>query len=76
MKVRMLQTRPAAPDGLNVQEFKAGQVYDLPVPLAEAWLAAGVCEQDKLAQGPSEFKAEDEPAAEERGKKKGKAKTK
>jgi hypothetical protein len=71
MKVRMLQTRPAAPDGIHVQEFKAGEVYDLPPSLAEPWLSAKVCEQDKLAPGPSEFKADEAPAAGKSGKKKG-----
>jgi hypothetical protein len=72
MKVRMLQTRPAAPDGIHVQEFKAGETYDVPSSLAEPWLAAKVCEQDKLAPGPSEFKASGDPA----GKKKGGTKAK
>ena len=60
MKIRMLVTRLAAPDGIHVQEFKAGEVYNLPPSLSEPWLAAGVCEQDKMNPGPREFKP-DEP---------------
>jgi len=56
VKVRMLITRLAALDGIRVEEFKAGGVYELPLSLSEAWLAQGVCEQDKMDAGPSEFK--------------------
>jgi len=61
MKVRMLTTRAAAPDGIHVQEFKAGESYELPASLAEPWLAAKVCEQDKMGKGPSEKKDGSKP---------------
>jgi hypothetical protein len=61
MKVRMLTTRTAAPDGLNVREFEAGKTYELPASLAEPWLAAKVCEQDKMGKGPSEKKDGSKP---------------
>lgn len=56
MKVRMLIAAEAARDGIHVEEFKAGGVYDLPPFLSEPWLAQGVCEQDKMGAGPSETK--------------------
>lgn len=59
MKVRMLVDRPGAPyDGIHVQVFKAGEVYDFPVSFAEAWLKQGHCEQDKMGKGPDEVKDE------------------
>ncbi len=62
MKVRMLVTKQGAPDRLHVETFKAGTVADLPEDLARPWLAAGVCELDKMAPGPSETKAPEAPA--------------
>lgn len=43
MKVKMLTTRLAAPDGIHVQEYKSGQTYDLPSSLSEPWIEAKVC---------------------------------
>lgn len=52
----MLITRLAAIDGIHVQEYTAGGVYELPPHLSDPWLEQGVCEQDKMGAGPSEFK--------------------
>lgn len=41
MTVRMLSTRQAAPDGLHVQWFKAGEVYEVPDHLASMFVSAG-----------------------------------
>jgi hypothetical protein len=58
MKVRMLVDRLASIDGIHVQEYKAGEAYDLPGHLSDPWLEQGVCEQDKMDAGPSETKNE------------------
>ncbi len=58
MKVQMLKTRKGAPDGLNVTEYDAGKIYELPASLAEPWLAAKVCQEVKPGAGPSETKNE------------------
>jgi hypothetical protein len=58
MKVRMLVSIDGAPDGIEVKHFLRGQTYDLPPDLAGPWLDRGVCEQDKMAPGPSETKNE------------------
>ena len=56
MKVQMLKTRAGAPDGLNVKEYQAGKIYELPSSLAEPWCKAKVCEEVKPGSGPSETK--------------------
>jgi hypothetical protein len=43
MKVKMLVTKLGAPDGIHVEEFKAGEVYDHPPSLSEPWIEAKVC---------------------------------
>jgi hypothetical protein len=70
MKIRMLMTRAGSEDGIHAQQFKAGEVYDLDESLAKPWLEAGVCEQDKMGKGPSEFKADEVPEKEKPDKKK------
>ncbi len=53
----MLVDRIGYPDGITRNEYKRGEVYDLPPSLAESWLEQGYAEQDKMAEGPSETKA-------------------
>lgn len=56
MKVRMLQTMKGSPDGIQVEEYKVGEVYDLPPSLASVFLREKWAEQDKSLKGPSETK--------------------
>jgi len=55
MKVRMLVEKAGSPDGFTVVNYRQGEAYDLPLSLAEPWLARGLCEQDKMVM-PSEVK--------------------
>jgi len=48
MRVRMMTTRVAAPNGRDQQTFQAGAVYDVPEELARGWLASGKAEEDKM----------------------------
>ena len=48
MKVRMLVTHDGSPDGININEYQAGQKYDLPERLARIFLDAGWAEEDKV----------------------------
>ena len=48
MRVRMLMTRAAAPNGRDQKTFQAGAVYDVPDELARDWLASGKAEEDKM----------------------------
>lgn len=56
IRVRMLETRRAAPDGIHVQLYEVGQSYEVPPDLARAWFASGRAEEDKMIQGPPETK--------------------
>jgi len=46
-KVRMLGTHRGSPDGIQVNEYQAGEKYDLPERLAGIFLDAGMAEEDK-----------------------------
>lgn len=41
MRVKMLKTVKGSPDGLNVYEYAAGTVHDLPPRLSEIFTGAG-----------------------------------
>jgi len=56
MKVRMLQTMKGSPDGIQVKEYQAGEVYDLPPSLASVFLREKWAKQDKSLKGPSKTK--------------------
>ena len=45
-----------SPDGVQVLEYQAGEVYDLPPSLASVFLREKWAEQDKSLKGPSETK--------------------
>lgn len=47
MKVRMLGTHKGSPDGIQVNEYQAGEKYDLPKRLADIFLDADMAEEDK-----------------------------
>lgn len=42
MRVRMLETKEAAPDGIHVVKLETGSDYELPDDLARRYLARGV----------------------------------
>lgn len=42
MKVKMLQARRASPYGAAAEEFRKGEIYDLPDKLATSFLTEGV----------------------------------
>ena len=62
MKVRMLETRLGSPDGIQVNEYKAGEKYDMPESLAKGFLKNGWAEEDRTLDVPEETKkSEDKP---------------
>jgi len=38
MKVRMMQTKEASPNGINIQKYVAGEIYDVPKNLYEIFI--------------------------------------
>lgn len=57
-KIRMLSTKAGSPDGINVNEYLAGQTYNLPPRLAEIFLDSEVAEEDRALDGPEEIKVD------------------
>jgi len=43
MKALMLVTHRGAADGVDIKEYKAGEVYDLPAFFYEPWVERGLC---------------------------------
>lgn len=41
IKIKMLQTHKGSPDGIRIEEYQTGQVYDLPQRLARIFLNEG-----------------------------------
>jgi len=41
MKLKMLQTRSGSPDGVTVNRYERGAVYEVPAALAEVFLDQG-----------------------------------
>ena len=60
MEIRMLETKSGSPDGLTVQNYSAGRVYDVPEALATVFIAMGVArlEGNTLSEPMQEQKAE------------------
>jgi hypothetical protein len=69
MLVKMLETKLGSPDGIQVNEYKKGEEYDLPSSLAQVFLDEGWAEevkeskkpgpeQNKVDSGPNENKSE------------------
>jgi len=52
MKVRMLVTKQGSPDGIRVNEYKKGDVVDVPQGLAEVFLENKWAEKDKKDKSP------------------------
>lgn len=55
-RIRMIQTRFGSPDGIQVFQYQAGQVYTVPDSLADVFLAQGWAEEDKTLDGRMETK--------------------
>lgn len=55
-RVRMIQTRYGSPDGIQVFQYQAGQVYSVPDDLANVFLSQGWAEEDKTLDGMMETK--------------------
>lgn len=56
MRVRMVETRRAAPDSVRAQIYEAGKAYDVPDELARMWLASGRAMEDKAIDAAPETK--------------------
>jgi hypothetical protein len=67
MRVRMLRTQRGSPDGIASVEYEAGESYDLPASLAQAFLVMRVAEEDTAAHASVETTAQ-KPARASRGK--------
>lgn len=69
MRVRMLRTQAGSPDGIVVEEYRAGESYDLPAHLASAFLEVRAAEEDAVVhRDVVETTAADEPPRRGRGK--------
>lgn len=55
MKVRMLQSRIASPDGKTASFFEAGRSYVVPDDLGKAWIASSRAEEDKMIESAPEI---------------------
>jgi len=55
-RIRMIQTRHGSPDGIQVFQYQAGQVYTVPDDLANIFLSQGWAEEDKTLDGLMETK--------------------
>jgi len=44
VKVKMLSTQKSSPDGISVLDYKGGETYDLPKPIADGFLREGWAE--------------------------------
>lgn len=66
MWVRMTSTRAGSPDGVRVQFFKIGQVYDLPDSFAAAFVSEGWADISDEREVASLTVASGEPIASKR----------
>ncbi len=55
-RIRMIQTRYGSPDGIQVLQYQAGQIYSVPDDLANVFLSQGWAEEDKTLEGIMETK--------------------
>lgn len=58
MRVKMLRDAPGSPDGIQVNEYLKGDVYEVSVSLGQAFLEAGFAELDKPASKPKVAEAD------------------
>jgi hypothetical protein len=52
MKVRMLRDAPGSPDGVTVNQYANGEVYEVTESLGDAFLAEGFAEAYKDVPAP------------------------
>lgn len=62
MRVKMLQDAPGSPDGVTVNEYTEGEVYDVTESLGVAFLAAGLAVEDEQESADAEPVEEPEGA--------------
>ena len=55
-RIRMLQTKFGSPDGIQVYQYQAGQLYTVPDELANIFLSQGWAVEDKTLDGKIETK--------------------
>lgn len=55
-KIRMIRTTKGSPDGVQVFQYVAGQVYLVPPDLADLFVREGWAEEDKTLDGIIETK--------------------
>lgn len=58
MKIKMLQDKKGSPDGIKVIGYEKGKVVDLPVELAEPWIARKLAVAVKVAEPKTEGQPE------------------
>lgn len=73
-RIRMIQTKHGSPDGIQVFQYQAGQVYTIPDELANVFLAQGWAEEEKTLEGIMETKQVVPQASEVKQEKKAKSK--
>jgi len=56
-KIKVKETHDASSDGVTINTYEAGQVYDMPDRLAQMFLDNGWGADSKAKAGPSETKA-------------------
>jgi hypothetical protein len=55
----MTKTMQGSPDGIQVNTYETGKVYDLPSSLAEVFLREGWAQEDKAKDRAPEVKADE-----------------
>lgn len=58
MQVKMKSTQKGSPDGITVNTYEKGEVYDLPDSLAVVFLEEGWAEKPRKTAGPTENKTD------------------
>jgi len=75
-RIRMIQTRHGSPDGIQVFQYQAGQVYTIPDDLANIFLSQRWAEEDKTLDGIIETKQIEPTGFENKPERKSKARKK
>lgn len=73
-RIRMNQTAFGSPDGIQVFQYQAGQIYTIPDDLAKVFLAQGWAEEEKTLEGIMETKQISAQSVENKQEKKPKSK--
>jgi hypothetical protein len=65
MQIKMLETAQGSPDGVQVNTYEAGETYDVPEILADAFTGDGVAESAEDAKPKRGRASKDQGAAPE-----------